>query len=619
MGRPNGEPIRAVSRLFTNLDDFLSVLPREDRVGDEIWQETPVSLEEWIADPEFMNLGEALTLSDIQMSVLKAMDNIDPSENRYTEFVIEWGKGSGKDFISALAALRQVYLLLCLRDCYDYYGMAKNTGIQLVNCAYTKEQAKNVYLKQVKGLLKGSPWFNRNGFGLTRDRILFDHQVELVSGAADGDSLEGQNMFFAVMDEASAFSEAKVVKAVARAEGVKPQKAADVIYNVLRSSTRSRFPRVGKVVMISYPRYRDDFIQTKRKECELDDGAWTSGPYCTWEVNPRVSEEELKNTQEYRERPEMARAMYECKPPYAEDPYIGRPFEFIRCVKNSIKEMPDLVSPIDDNGAYDPIFQGMPGRFYAIHVDLATRKDRCALALARQGEPVSRMRCPCNQWNLPDIEACVRCGRPAERWLRQELPTMVVTLLKSFTPRLSATGSKEVQLSDVRDEILYVRDRGHKIWALSYDGWQSVDSIQTMRKILGTRKVRPRYGRIQDARDEEIVNTLSVDRNTEAHDTLRDFIYDERFFITPPKDVRSTEDYETSEDSVAVAYREWRQLKLINGKKVDHPLGGSKDYVDALAGAAYWIAKMPLIRLRTSHIAGWSETETAMRATIRSY
>lgn len=587
-------------RLLSSIDDFLDILPQDMAPGDEMYEERPVDLQAWLYSAEYMNLD--IRLSPIQMDLLDAMDDIDPETNTKTEFVAEWGKGSGKDFICALAGLRQVYKLLCLRNPYAYYGLAKNTGIQLVNVAYVKEQAKEVFLKQVKGLVRGSPWFVRQNPIIVRERIKFKHEIEFVSTSSDGDSAEGQNIFFAVMDEASAFKDKNVVKAMRRADGVKVDRAADSIYDVLRTSTRSRFPTVGKVAIISYPRYRDDFTQVKRKENENSQNGWTSGPYATWEVNPLRKKSDFD--EDYRKNPEKAAAMYECKPPYAEDGYIAFPHRFIDCVVQSMK-MPDLECPIDETGVYSTFFKGTPGRHYAIHVDLATRKDRCALALARQGEPVTKLKCPCNAFNFDRVEVCVSCGRSIDKWIKTDLPTMIVTLLKSFAPRQHDSGNREVDFSDVREEIVWIRDRGHKIWALSYDGWQSVDSIQMMRKMLGTRTVRDRWGK--EIRTEEVANTLSVDRNTEAHDTLKEFIYDGRFFITPPQDVNAPEDWEKSDDPVAVAFREWRALRIINGKKVDHPIGGSKDFVDALAGAAYWVAKMPISRNRVPRIGGWSE------------
>lgn len=590
------------NKIMSSLDDYLNLLPDENaKEEDLVFEEEFVSLDTWLYEPEYMNLD--IRLSEIQYDVLLNMTDFDLKTNKFTEGVCEWGKGGGKDFVSALAALRCVYWLLCLRNPYKYYGLARGTGIQLVNVAYTKEQAEHVYLHQLKGIVRNSPWFSKREPNMTRTRVYFDKEITLVSAAADGDSAEGQNIIFAVMDEAAAFKDAKTVNAQKRADGVKIQNAADIIYDVLRSSVNSRFPNIGKVLIISYPRYKDDYIQTKLSENKEFKRGYTSGPYATWEVNPSRKKEDFAD--DYEKDPEGAKSRYECDPPYSLDSWVKYPYRFLECVAQSAK-IPGLVCPINELEVYDPFFQGIPGKYYVIHVDLALKKDRCAMALATQGNPVTREKCPCNYNNLPRVSSCAMCGLEIEKWIKKELPTMQVVLLKHFKPTDIQGGNKEVDFSDVRQEIFFIRDRGFKIYSLTYDGWQSRDSIQVMQKTFGKRKLKDRWGK--EIGEQDIATTLSVDRDTKAYDTLKEFIYDGRFFITPPRDVKQKEDWEDSLDPVAIAYREFRALRLINGKKVDHCLGGSKDFTDSLAGCAFAIAQMPIIKDRRPGILGWQET-----------
>jgi hypothetical protein len=507
---------------------------------------------------------------------------------------------SGKDLLAALMALRQVYLLLCLRDPYAYYGMAPGSGIELCNVAYVKAQAKEVFFKQLKGLLQGSRWFKKHKYEVFSESIKFPFNITMLSKAADGDSVEGQNMFFAVMDEAGAFKDTNAVRAMNKGDGDKIQSSAEGIYKVLRSSTRSRFPTVGKVVIISYPRYVDDFIQTKRKENELSDKGWTSGPYATWDVNPRVTRDQFQ--EDYDKNPETAAAMYECKPPFAQDGYIKHPEKFVHGVARGRNI--GLLTPIDEAGVYSPSFHGAPGRYYAIHVDLALNKDKCALALGCQGEPERRLKCPCNAWNMKDVLRCRSCDRPVEQWIETLLPTVVYPLIRIF----ARTGEKkEVDFAEVREEILWIRERGHYLYSVTYDGWQSQDSIQILDKILGSRKVQTRrYAGANDFREEPIVGVQSVDRTTEAYDTLKEFVYDDRAYIMSAGDGDPTDDQ--NQDVIAQAYREFRALRMLNNRKVDHPRGGSKDICDAMAGVALQVARMPIMRMRSPMISGWRDS-----------
>src|SRR5579872_1285726 len=585
--------------LLTTIDDWFESLPPPSVHFSDTWAEERSPLDVWLYDREYMGLNphrsaSGVTLSDKQFGMLEAMDDIDPRTNQKIEFVAEWGKGSGKDFLSALGGLHQTYSLLCLKNPYAYYGLAPNTGFQLVNVAYVKDQAKGVYLNQVKGLLRGSKWF-QGKYDIQSTIIKFDHEIEFISAAADGDAVEGKNMYYAVMDEASAFKDTNVVRAMNKAEGQKTEKAADAIYRVLRTSINSRFPGVGKLVIISYPRYINDFTQTKRKENENTTWGWTSGPLATWEVNPRVKKSDFDV--DYARNPEMARAMYECDPPFAVDGYIKSPEFYLKAIAAGGKL--GLTKPYNEYGQFENTFYGLTARFYAIHIDLGLNKDKCGFAMARQGNPVTVKRCPCNQFNFREAQACIACGRSQDLWLPIERPTCVFTLIKQFAP---TEGEKEINFGDIREYVQAIQQRGHKIWALSYDGWQSVDSRQIMDKVLGKRQVRDRW---QDPdkkiKEEDIVKLLSVDRNTEVHDTFKEFVMDGRCFIYPDGDPLNDED----PSPVCVGYREWRSLRIQNGKKIDHPLGGSKDVIDAMAGAAYWVAQMPLLRERSPNFMGF--------------
>jgi hypothetical protein len=96
---------------------------------------------------------------------------------------------------------------------------------------------------------------------------------------------------------------------------------------------------------------------------------------------------------------------------------------------------------------------------------------------------------------------------------------------------------------------------------VTYDGFQSTDSIQQLRK----KRFR--------------ASNLSVDRQTLPYEDLRDAIMDERIEFPRYLTYVNIGDSKTEE----VAVREILQLQD-TGKKVDHPTRGSKDLADAMAG-----------------------------------
>ena len=111
---------------------------------------------------------------------------------------------------------------------------------------------------------------------------------------------------------------------------------------------------------------------------------------------------------------------------------------------------------------------------------------------------------------------------------------------------------REVQIRWYRKLIWELRSRGFMIIAVSFDNFQSADSLQ----ILSSWGIETRKA--------------STDRSTELYDTLKDLIYDSRL-----------EGY-YNEDLIV----ELQTLSKLKNGKIDHPPNGSKDIADALAGAA---------------------------------
>jgi hypothetical protein len=138
---------------------------------------------------------------------------------------------------------------------------------------------------------------------------------------------------------------------------------------------------------------------------------------------------------------------------------------------------------------------------------------------------------------------------------------VVLDLCGRFLPGRSG----EIDFESVRQLVRNLQDRGFNIKAggVTFDGWQSVDTQQTLRK------------------EGFHCNTLSVDRDLAPHDTLQELINTDQLCF-----------YEHS-----VLLREARQLQLRKGSKVDHPPNGSKDMVDSVAGAVFQALK------RGGHIA----------------
>jgi hypothetical protein len=291
------------------------------------WREEPVDFYTFVRSPGHMGQPR---LSKRQWEDFKQFLGEEPEDmffNPYNKFriaVLLWGKGSGKDWICSMLQCWVIYLLLCLRDPHVVIGLAPNENIDVLNCAYNKNQAREVYFTKFIQRIKHWKWLYDNYLvfesgillnpalrdktskvgqpivKILEDKVLFPHVIRAISTHAENESWEGFNIFFWVMDEAAAFKD----------RGQR-QNAVNV-YSTLRTSAESRFPTLWRGVMISFPRSEDDFMMQMYAVAK-DEVTMFASKGCTWEINPMRKEEDFMDS--FRLNPVDARSKYMCDPP----------------------------------------------------------------------------------------------------------------------------------------------------------------------------------------------------------------------------------------------------------------------------------------------------------------
>ena len=502
--------------------DSLDKLLRREELDAE-----PVPLDVFVTDRRYLGLPP---LSEIQTEIVKMSTQIFKLDtliklhgeeegirlyDTYTqnEVICQLGKGSGKDHCARIALAYTVYLLHCLRDPLGYYGKATGIYIDLLNLAVNAQQAQRVFFEPFKNLLLSSPWFNEQGFEPRVSEIFFfSRPVRCFSGHSESEGWEGYEVMTVILDEISAFKTDNELKGDVRSKG-----SASAIYNMSKLSVMSRFPEIGKCILLSFPRYKGDFIQQRYDGsiAKNEPKTWAIKA-ATWEVNPTIERHQLES--EYIRNPVEARARFECDPPHMEDAY----FRDADLVRNAFNVGED---PLDEDGAYKKWFNGSDNYTRFIHVDLALKRDRAALAMVH---------CP----GLKDINT----GLGVE-----SLPVLNVDLVKSW----EAAPGAEINFSSIRGLIIDLCRR-FSVAIVSFDQWQSVEMIQSL-KGMG-------------------INADFHSVKKTDYDTLMTSIYDKR--------LRGYWNEILVEDELL-------KLKLLNGTKIDHPTSGSKDLADSVAGAVF--------------------------------
>jgi hypothetical protein len=349
-----------------DLKDFDRLLRQDDLI------ETPVDIQTFVQDKEYLGLPP---LSDIQLEIVRHSTQIfkertlismygeEEGSRWYKEYtdnevICMLGKGSGKDHCARISMAYTVYLIHCLRDPLIYYGKAHGVYIDLLNLAVNAQQAQRVFFEPFKKLLLRSPYFNRVGFEPRVSEIFFfSRPVRCFSGHSESEGWEGYEVMTIILDEIAAFKTDAELRGETRSKG-----SASAIYNMSKLSIMSRFPEIGKVILLSFPRYKGDFIQQRyiNSREKKEPKTW-SIKAATWEVNPTIKREQLES--EYIRNPVEARSRFECEPPNMEDAYFRDP-DLVR------KAFMYNEDPMDEEGNFKKTFLDYPAEIQGLILGL---------------------------------------------------------------------------------------------------------------------------------------------------------------------------------------------------------------------------------------------------------
>ena len=536
-----------------SFDDLIDILDGEE------FEERPVDLRTFVTSPDYLGLPQ---LSEHQYTLIEKSSTIYKEstliklfgeeegkrmfKQTCNEVIAQLGKGSGKDYSSTISVAYIVYLLLCLRDPASYYGKPPGDAIDILNIAINSQQANNVFFKGFKTRIEHCPWFVGK-YDPKASEIKFDKSITVHSGHSEREAWEGYNVIVVILDEISGF-------AIENTTGHDQAKTADAIYDMYRASVMSRFPDFGKVILLSFPRFKNDPIQkfyesvigeketiirskTLKMDDDLPDGIegnevtveWEEDhikSYLypktfalkrpTWEVNPTKKIEDFK-VDFYKNMPD-ALGRFACMPPEMID-------AFFKSREKVEKAFNNTGLAVDQFGRLEEWFQPDPDKKYFIHVDLAQKHDHCAVSLAH-----------------------------VERWVNvkvtneytQPAPIVSVDAVRYWTP----TPDKSVDFTEVKDYILALKTRGFNIGVCTFDRWNSHDMMQQLKA----------YG----------INTEILSVAKKHYDDMAMVVLEER--LNGPH--------------IKLLIDELLQLKIMRDK-VDHPRKGSKDLADAVCGSVF--------------------------------
>lgn len=476
---------------------------------------------------------------------------------------------SGKDMCCQVITARVAYLLSCLRSPQAYFDLLESSNLDLLNVAPNSDLAHRVFFKPLRTMISNSPWFREH---LAKDplerTIELNKSILLTSGHSDADRQEGGNLILGIADEIDAFNEPDPTKVGGKA----PTKSSKAILKMIRTSGSTRFPDTYKNVVISFPRYLGSPILKAVSRARLDIAAkesegktsvyYSAGPAATWDVNPNFDKYErvevptspvpIPNVADivemFRDEPAEARAMFLCQPEKAVNPFFKSEEALFECFK-PVERQPVEVAYKLVGHSWTPVysfatdFKAKAGARYAMHADLAVTGDQAGIAMSHVAS-----------WQeYPVVKSVTIDGKEKDIEFKERRPVVVVDFVLAFSANKASLPPRDIQIRWARQLAMELKlNRGFNIRRFSCDGFQSVDTLQTLATYgIETEKVST------DTKDARVWKTVA------------DLVYDKRL-SAPLYD--------------PLMFELTRLSRLPNGR-IDHPVGGAKDIADGMAGS----------------------------------
>ena len=523
------------------------------------FRERPATVREFLG-PRYLDIEDGIRDSIKEMLAEILGDTVSPERpTTYELAMFSGGIGTGKTSVASIVLPYLCHWCLCLKDPQKFWGLLPGSRIAFMMMSTSARQAREVIFSDVKARLNHSPWFRKFPMDKNyRNQIRFENDIWIIPGDSGETTFEGYNILGGILDEADSH---KVTQSKDYARN-----GWETIYNRMSS----RFGDRGFLLTIGQMKGMMGFAAKMYEELEQNPNAYTcrmsiwesrgwdfyrdeDGNLQTFfydplrrEIVPNIvavatdRDDLMEIPALYKDQfvtnPEKALKDLAGMPPKTTDPFISQTYKIHNC-RTRYVENRSTESPVLPNGDIASWFRATDKLPRVAHLDIAfsgDHGDACGLAMGHVDRVI-------------DYEG--------------ELKPYIVM---DFLWRRRAPKGKELVLSDIRRLIYDLRDEfGFDLQLITMDSFQSKDTEQQLRR----RKFA--------------VMPVSVDKQLLPYYDLREAIYENRLEFPPYLTKLNVGD--SDRDLVEILVKELEEL-CDDGKKVDHPSGGSKDVADAVAG-----------------------------------
>lgn len=527
------------------------------------FEERPATLNEFLG-PDYLNIKAKVRKRILEELQTIIGEKVDPERPTAVSLaMITGGIGIGKTTVASIVLPYLCHWVLCLKDPQDFYDLLPGSRIAFMQMSTSEKQALEVVFGDIKARVTHSPWFAaKYPFDPAyKNQIRFPKDVWIIPGDSSETTFEGYNILGGILDEADShkttinkdYAEQGFTTIDSRIASRFQDKGFLLVIGQMKSSTGfaarkyvefTQRPDAYAVRLAIWDSMGDDFYEkddngnvlkfyydTKRKQLVPAGIAHLTGSTQFLAV-PELYRRQFEND------PEKALRDLAGMPPAVNDPFISLTSKIEAARDRWVKRYMGHESPVGVDGRIAPWFVANDSLKRVAHIDMAYSGDGDALGFA--------------MGHVPEM-----VERDGER-----KPYIVIDMLM----RIKAHSGGEIFLGDVRHMVYSLRtERRFKLETISMDGFESTDTRQQFE--------RKRFN----------VEYVSVDRHVLPYHDLREALYEDRIEF-PPYIVEMRTDHGSSR--VEVLVKELSEL-VDTGKKIDHPVSGSKDVADAVAGVTF--------------------------------
>jgi hypothetical protein len=527
----------------------------------------PVDIQTFAESADFLDRRDVLY--PVVMNELRELNS-----GKYVEAVLTGAIGTGKSTIALFTTAYQLYILSCLKDPHRQFGLDPSSEIVFAFQSLTRMLARSVDYERFRSMISESPYFARH-FPFNRkiaSEMVFPNRIIVRPLSGNVNAAIGSNIFGAILDEINFM--ARVEESRQAVDGGAFDQAVEM-YNAIVRRRKSRFMAQGgrlpgMLCLVSSKRYPGEFTDRKQMEARAevaqagktsiyvyDRTLWQIKPEGTYgegrfrlflgDVNrkPCILEDgndaDPQDGHLIMEVPEEFRSEFERdilsairdiagSATFALHPFIVNTEAVADCFSKRPSilsvESTDYVSS-RPNLYLDRIIRPEEPRL--AHVDLGLTGDSAGIAVGF-------------------VEGFVEVPRSDKTF--ELMPVINLDLILEVQPPRNG----EIEFENIRKLFYALHEQGVNLKWISFDSYQSVDSMQILRQRGFT------------------TGPLSMDKTALPYEVTKTAFYDGR--VRAPKHEKAL--------SEIIRLERDPQTGLI-----DHPPNFSKDCADAVAGVVY--------------------------------